>query len=618
MKASVVPVLALGLLLWGGVGCRKGEVAATPVPGLHGSSAPSLLLVTIDTWRWDYLGASGAGRVETPNLDRLAREGIYEREAVTPCPLTTPAHASIFTGLDLLHHGVLDCTGYRLGEGPATLAEALRSKGMKTAAFVAGETLKGRYGLDRGFDHYDDSGLEKRSRGDWLAAGRDGTSITEAVLAHLRAREASAPLFVWAHYYDLHLPHRARPGFDPLYPGDPYAAQVAFVDGEVGRLRAALEADAGRSWRVLVVGDHGEGLGDRDEDTHGMGLYRSTLHVPLILWPRPERPLLHPRPWGLVDLLPSLREWFGLEPGAGTDGESLFQQGRKDRRLTAVTIEPAVMFGVAPFKGIRQGRYQYLKDGSEELYDMEADPGQMNDLARSAGHRRALRSLRDAADGIWPPDWPAAGAETPAPLDEEERRNLQSLGYVSGRLPAGRTLRHAPIGRILLDRSLWDRAREETFRTRRGDALLSLLERLAGDYPDSAFLHKEYGVRLAQAGNLREAIRQMEEAVRLDPRDGAGLTNLGGLYLQDGRDGPAEDRLQEALTLDPTNATAHKNLGILYAKFRMDPVRASRHYREHLRLEPDSPDAPGIEAYLAVHPGPGDSGPGGAPGQVEP
>ena len=566
---------------------------------------PSLLIVTIDTWRWDYIGASGAGRVGTPVLDRLAREGVYEREAVTPCPLTTPAHASLLTGLDPLHHGVLDCTVYRLGGKPATLAELLRSAGRGTAAFVAGEPLKRRYGLDRGFDRYDDSGMGSRSRGDWLAAGRDGAAITEAVMGYIQAQKASAPLFVWAHYYDLHLPYRPRPGLDALYPHDPYAAQAAFVDGEVGRLRAALDADAGRRWRIVVTGDHGEGLGERNEDTHGMGLYRGTLHVPLIVWPRPERPLLHPRPWGLVDLVPTLREWFGLPRGRGEDGESLFGQGTGDRRLTAVSVEPTLLFGVAPFKGIRQGRYFYIKDGEEELYDLSADPAERNNLARGGAHRAILGALRAACDGAWPPSWPSAAPARPAPLKDEERRNLQSLGYLSGSVPSERSFRHASISRVLLDRSQWDRAREEAYRTGRGEGLNAMLARLVAEYPASALLHKEYGVRLAQAGDLKGAIREMETAVRLDPSGAAGLTNLGGLYLMDGRDALAETNLKKAVAIDPSNATAHKNLGILYAQFRKDPRQAVPHYREFLRLDPEDPSAPSIRKYLEEHPASG-------------
>lgn len=562
----------------------------------------SLLLVTIDTWRWDYIGASGSGKVITPALDRLAREGVYEREAVSPCPLTTPAHASLFTGLDVVHHGVLDCAAYRLREGPETLAEALRAKGLKTAAFVSGETLGRRYGLDRGFDVYDDAALAKRNRADWLAASRDGGAVTSAVLEYLEAGGDSSPLFIWVHYFDLHLPYRARPGLDPTYPRDPYAAQAAFVDGQIARLHSTLLADRRRSWRIVIVGDHGEGLGDKNEDTHGIGLYRATLHVPLIVWPKPDKPLRHPRPWGLVDLFPTVRAWFDLQSSPlAIDGDNLFDGGRGDRPLTAVSVESATMFGVAPVKGIRTGSYFYIRNGAEELYDLDNDPDEQKNLGRDQNRRGILESLRKIADSAWPRRWPWPALSMTAPLKDGELRNLRSLGYAAGPASSGGSFRHADLSKLLRDRSLWDKAREEAFRSGRPNALVDLLSRLTADYPDSVLLHKEFGVLLARAGRLREAITQMEEAVRLDPRDGTAQTNLGGLQLEAGRDELAESCLLKALDLDPTNPMAHKNLGILYAERRNDPIKAVEHYRAYLALDPASPDAATIQSYVNKH-----------------
>jgi arylsulfatase A-like enzyme/Tfp pilus assembly protein PilF len=589
-------VLLAAILL--SLGEAGGDPGAPPVRSA-GKGAPSLLVVTIDTWRWDYIGASGSGKVATPALDRLAREGVYEAEAVTPCPLTTPAHASLFTGLDPMHHKLWDCTSYRLDAGARTLAQALREKGFRTAAFVAGDTLKRRYGLDRGFDFYDDSGMDARSRGDWMSASRDGKAVTDAVLAHLKGAPPGGRLFVWAHYFDLHLPYRPRPGLDERYPKDPYAAQAAYVDGQVARLVAALNSDLGRSWRIVVVGDHGEGLGEKGEDTHGMGLYRATLHVPLIFWPKPEKPLAHAKPWGLVDLSPTLLAWFGLEGRPGADGEDLFRAGRADRILTAVTVEPTLMFGVTPFTGIRKGPHLYLRDGSEELYNLGADPRQARNLAKGGGVRPTLDPLRKLADRAWPPGWVQSALPPTLSASVQEMKDLQGLGYIGGPAPAAGSLKRASAAQVLADRSAWDRAREAAYRTKRGDDLLALYPRLVASYPSSGPLHKAYGTLLAQAGKAPEAIRELEQAVRLNARDGGSLTNLGGLYIQTGKPGPARVCLQKALELDPRDAIAHQNLGVLYAEILKDPSRAAEHYRAFLRLDPTSPDAPAARAFLA-------------------
>lgn len=562
---------------------------------------PSLLLVTIDTWRWDYIGASGSGKVETPSLDRLAREGVYEKEAVTPCPLTSPAHASIFTGLTPFRHGVWDCTSYSLHPKIPTLAEAFRGAGYRTAAFVAGETLKRRYGLDRGFELYDDSGMETRSRGDWMSSSRDGASVTEATLAFLRGQPTSAPLFIWAHYFDLHLPYRGRSTFTSRYPGDAYAAQVAFVDSQIARLMAVVEADPGRRWRIVVVGDHGEGLGEKGEDTHGMGLYRATLHVPLLLWPKPQAPLLHPKPWSLLDLFPTLARWSGLPARKNLDGEDLFGAGKGERALTAVSVEPALLFGVEPFTGVRRNRFLSLRGGFEEVYDLDADPGQARRLSPEEIAHPLLQSLRRLHGNLWPPKWFESKLAPTLVPSGEALRSLQSLGYLHGGAPASSRLTRVDMRKVLRDRSEWDRAREQAFLTKRGDKLLALYGRLVLDYPSSAPLHKAYGTLLAQAGRRADAIRQLEEALRLDARDAAAATNLGGLYLMEGKVVQAKTCLLKALELDPGNATVHQNLGVLYSQHLQDVASARKHFKLFLKLDPSSPEAPAARAYLEAH-----------------
>jgi arylsulfatase A-like enzyme len=216
-------------LLLTAAACGGGHETVTEGHGAPASGPPSLLLVTVDTWRWDYIGASGMGKVPTPALDRLARGGVYDAELETPCPLTTPSHATLFTGLLPLNHRILDCVSYSLPAELPTLAQAFKAKGYGTAAFISSQTLVRHFGLDRGFDHYDDGGMNRTSDSYWQTATRDGAITSAAALEYLKARAPTAPLFLWVHYFDLHIPHRARPAYDAKFP-NAYAAQVAFVD----------------------------------------------------------------------------------------------------------------------------------------------------------------------------------------------------------------------------------------------------------------------------------------------------------------------------------------------------------------------------------------------------
>lgn len=579
--------------------CRSNNgVASGPSSptGAGSGEQPSLLLLTIDTWRWDHIGASGAGKVQTPNLDRLAREGIYEPEAVTSCPLTTPAHASIMTGLGPMRHKVWDCTAYPLPDGIPTLAESFRKAGFTTAAFVASETLNRSFGLNRGFGTYDDVANRAGKTGDWWAASRDGAAVTDAFLAFLRKQKPQGPLFAWVHYYDAHLPYRTRPAFDGRYPRAPYASQVAFIDAEVGRVLSGLKGGS-REWRVVVVGDHGEGLGDRGEITHGIGLYRSTLHVPLIVYPRPEKPLVHPRPWGLVDIMPTLLEWYGLAAVGDRDGETLFLRGAPERALYAVSLLPTLFFSVDPARGIRRGSRFYLRHSNEELYDLEADPGEERDLHRLEVELPTLEVLRALCDRQWPKGWFSRLVPTRVGEDTESLKNLRSLGYISGAVPAAAKIRSADIRQVMRDHSDWEVAREETSATGKSDRLLALYPALLARYPDSFALHKDYGSFLGKAGRDREAIDQLEKAARIFPGDVVVLENLGSLYLNQGRADAARAALERSVELDPGRVGSQKNLGIVYLDYFKQPEKAIPHFKKYLEAGGDE-EAERVRAFL--------------------
>jgi len=576
---------------------RPSEIEHTTHSSAVATSPTSVLLVTIDTWRWDYIGVSGTGKVATPALDRLAREGVYEPEAETPYPLTTPAHASVLTGLLPLHHGILDVIGYNLAPGVPTLAEGFRSKGYATAAFVSSVTLDRRYGLDRGFQIYDQGNFHGVESTNLDLPERDGAETTAAALAYLAAQPSGAPQFLWVHYYDLHWPYRSRPSYEARYPGNPYAAETAFVDDEVARLVASLQADKGRTWSLVVVGDHGEGFFDHHEKGHGLALYRSTLHVPLIIWPKPVRPLGHARPWRLEDLDPTLREWCGLEPGHGQDGESLFSQGGRGRILPSLTLVPAIRYGVNPCLGIRRGPLMYIRHGVEELYNLETDPGETRDLSRDPGSQRDLATLRAACESTFPVDKLQAAADSFAPVSGTDLEGLRGLGYIGGFVPSLRNLQRADIRKVCDDAAAFDRAKEVYRHDRQAEPMRRAYENLIAGYPGGALFNQQFGSFLIRQGDRDAAARAFLQAIRLNPKDTTSLADLGGLELLKGNVQRAKVLYEAVLALDPNDPVAHKNLGIIYAEYVKDPVQAVAHYRRYLELAPDS-DAPLIREYI--------------------
>jgi|WetSurMetagenome_2_1015567.scaffolds.fasta_scaffold01903_4 choline-sulfatase len=582
--ARFLRAAALFLLpaLLGALACSSGR---SPAPK---SPPASLLLVTIDTWRWDYIGASGSGKAQTPNLDRLAGRGVYEREVMTPCPLTTPAHAILLTGLNPLDHGVLDCACFPLAREVPTLAEAFRAAGYQTGAFVSSVTLARRLGLDRGFDTYDDTGVRMRDASDLASARRTGEETTAAAATWLRNLPAARPCFLWVHYFDLHAPYDPIPEFDARFPGAPYAARAAYVDAQVGRLLEALGADRSRAWRVVVVGDHGESFGEHHETGHGFTLYRSTLHVPLVVDPRPSEPLRHAGPWSLADLSPTLRKWFDLPPAPRGDGESLFDRGSAERALPVLTLYPSFMFGVNPGLGVRRGRWLCLRQGSEELYDLGSDPDEEKNLARSPDSKTELKEMGLLFDAGFPAQRLQDLLHPQSQAPSRDLEALRGLGYVEGHPVDLVELQTAFIGDVLEDYKPVVASLAAFPKNRDWAATERAYRSFLARYPRGAEVWSQFGKLLLAHGNRKDAEAAFKNAARLNPRDAEALLDLGALSMDGGRTDEARVLLLQAENLNPQDARIQLDLGILFLSHLDRPADALPHLKRFLDLDPGS------------------------------
>ena len=264
--------------------CAAAAIAGCgSAPRQQTSTSPPkrIVLVTIDTWRSDALGASGSDRVKTPNLDAFARGGWYFPKAWSSATLTTPSHATLLTGLEPYRHGVRDNHGFRLSSSARTLALVLREKGYATAAFVSAHPLARISGLDNGFNVYDD----RCAPGDLLSVvprWRQGSETIEA--ARVWLLHAPERFFLWVHLYEPHDPYAPPEPHRSAYRAAPYFGEVAYTDELVGRLKTAL-GEAGRKDALWIIsGDHGEALHDHGEATHSLSVYDATARVPLIFW----------------------------------------------------------------------------------------------------------------------------------------------------------------------------------------------------------------------------------------------------------------------------------------------------------------------------------------------
>jgi choline-sulfatase len=489
-----------------------------------------LLVVTLDTTRADRLGAYGYAGAETPHLDRLAAEGFRFSEALTVAPVTLPAHASIWTGRLPPRHGVRNNAEFRLGDDESTLAEILRDQGYATAAFVSSFVLDRRYGLSQGFERYDDQ--VEAQEGPAFAASvleRRGDHTADSFLAWLATQQAGQKLFAWVHFFDPHAPYAPPPPFRERFE-DPYDGEIAFMDQQIGRLLAGI-AQQGRTEKtlVVVVGDHGEGLGEHGERQHAFFVYDSTMRVPLIVH-APKAlggpALVDGRVVSSIDLLPTLLELLAIrDPSPDRDGESwVGRPPRADREVYLESLVPYYDFGWAPLYARRGLRDKAILAPRRELYDLADDPGEAADLFPTARGDSRLR--RDALFQRLEEELSALdalpGQSDPAgDVPDEEKARLQALGYLGGAGPA-------PGGKLLDDPK--DRIGVH-------GALADANAALAAGRPD-----------LAE--------RLIRPALALSPRDRSALLLLGKLHLGEGRLNDAKKVLEDFSAVQPRSDVA--------------------------------------------------------------
>ncbi|HXA17473.1 MAG TPA: sulfatase-like hydrolase/transferase [Thermoanaerobaculia bacterium] len=402
-----VALLTTALVL---AGCHKETAVPPPLP------RPSILFVTLDTTRADAAGPEAVG-VTTPSFNALAARGRRYRWAYATVPQTLPSHTSMLTGLYPAGHGIHE-NARHLAETQPLLAERLHAAGYRTAAFVSAFALARRFGLARGFDTYDDD----QPAG---AAERTAKETTDRVIAFLRGSggggrgSESAPLFLWVHYYDPHYPYTPPEPFRSRYAAQPYYGEVAYMDEQLGRLAAAFEQQVKGPVAIVLAGDHGEGLGEHGEQQHGNLLYQATMHVPLVIIGPGVRHGIGETPVSTRRVFHTILDW------AGIDATNSLLRGDAEV-VVGEAMKPFLDFGWQPQVMAVEGNRKAILAGRLEVYDVAADPAEKHDLAAGASLSRSVRSALH--------DYPVPSMEArqnDANLNDEERRKLAALGYVS-------------------------------------------------------------------------------------------------------------------------------------------------------------------------------------------
>ncbi len=578
----------------------------------------NVLLVTIDTLRLDRVGAFGGRPGLTPNLDRLAAEGVRLTRAYSSAPLTLPSHASIMTAVSPPVHGLRANGLFRLGPQLPTLATVLKSAGYRTGAFVGAFVLDARFGLNRGFDVYDDRYGEKLAGDAAEGAERRAEDVVRPAAAWILGRDlgpgargstlqppvpspqspAPSPWFAWVHLYDPHEPYRAPEPFASQH--EPYDAEVAYADAMLGTLLADLRA-AGQLDRTLVIvaADHGESLGEHGERTHGVFVYDATMRVPWILWTGQiaEGSGLRPGTTSdalvrLIDLAPTALDLVGVGRPASFEGRSVIPSvaGTRDEApayLEAMDAHLTRMW--APLTAVATRDYKLIDLPIPELYDLRADPGEAtNRFARDASRARTLESLLRGLTRAFASRG-STGEKTT--LSADARQRLQALGYVASSADPGTRIHTEADDPKTLIGPANDLQRAVTvFNTGSRGPAMDAVRAIMQQHPRFTTAFGSYASMQRQTGDARGAIATLEDAARRGIADQSVMVVLAG-YLQEAGEAPKAVQVLEAVIAShPDYAEAYNSLGVMLTRLgQHDRARAA--LRKVLELDPTSAKA---------------------------
>lgn len=557
---------------------------------------PNLLLITIDTLRPDRVSCYTDRFLRTPNIDSLAEKGVVFERAFAHVPITLPSHASILLGLTPPRHGVRDNARFRVKPELTTLAEFLKAQGFSTGAFVGAFPLDSRFGLNQGFDYYDDA-FPTQPALPFTFSERRAEVVVNAAIKWLA--EQPGPWFGWLHLWDPHAPYLPPEAYLSRFKDDPYSAEVAYVDDQLGRLFSFLaERKEIAETIIILTADHGESLGEHGEITHSYFAYNSTLWVPLIISGPGIKPGRTADFVSHIDLFPTVCDLLELKKPAFLEGVSLqpLLQGKK-REMRPIYIESLDAYlnrGCAPLQGLISDGKKFLDLPVPELYDLNRDFDEKNNLAPQVDLKPYRQKLREMMAKM-----PEAGeVSATRPVDQATLRRLQSLGYIVSTqpqtkksygpeddlknfLPIQQKLERAIIFHDLEKKEEAVELLQQVISQRKNfssayiylahiyysqgkvqEALQVLAEAFRLNPLDHS-LAAAYGLFLVRERRYDEAIKVLEQAVNLYEEDPDVWDQLGIAFWRKGDYERARGAYEKALSLDPTHALVLSNLGAL-------------------------------------------------------
>ncbi len=560
----------------------------------------NVLLITVDTLRYDRISFFDTKHVKTPHMDALASRSAVFHRAFAHTPLTLPSHANILTGTTPLYHGISDNPGFKLEERFLTLAEYLRDSKYSTSAFIGSFPLDSRFGLAQGFDVYDDNYGVQRLYSLYFAERRAEEVIRPAIQWIENQQDR---WFSWIHLFDPHTPYAPPAPFDSVYADDPYSGEAAYTDRQLGVLFDYLKYKGlMENTLIFLTADHGEAFGEKDELFHSYFAYNSTMHIPLIVYIPGLQPASVHENAAHVDIFPTVCDVLGLKIPKHIQGESLIPliqgESRQNPEIYMESLSPYLTMGLAPLRGFIRGDQKFIDQPIKEVYDLKRDFAEIVNLADRADLPRLEKDLRKLEKKL-------EGKKTAQRLDNVEQdtlNKLRSLGYISTGVSQKKKkyTEQDDLKTVLpLQNKMHDAVKD--FRSNLPLAALAKLQEIVEARPDyvpafnrmgnlyyslgdtkravevfraglkanpkNLYLMSRLGLMLVEVQEFQEAINLLEYCTSHESTNPDHFIYLGVAHQKNGRYDQAMDNYKQALNLDKSNSTAYSNIGSVHLMY---------------------------------------------------
>jgi arylsulfatase A-like enzyme/Flp pilus assembly protein TadD len=577
-------ILFLFPLLWTKAAAYQEEDIKPPDDNLN------LIFIIIDTLRADHLGCYGYDNVETTAIDDLARKGFLFSHAYCQVPITFPSHVCIFTSTYPFYHGAKDNGRYIIDDGFITLAELLKQNDYSTAAFIGAYPLDSRFGLHQGFELYDDFINRRDQEAKRLVfAERKAADVLEPALKWLREKHQQK-FFLWLHFFDPHNPYSPPEPFRSKYKNSPYDGEIAYVDSIIKNLFVEMERlKIDRNTVIVLTSDHGEGLGEHEEETHGLLLYNSTLHIPLII-KVPQfsgMPTVIPNLVRSIDIMPTILDLLKIKkPDTQIQGNSILPLMLHKEKMNKTTFSyfetyyPQLNYNWSALRGMMSLEWKLILGPKPELYHLTSDHLELKNMYHQEKNKG--RELREIMEMTITENTTSVKPDVhQMELDAEARKKLKSLGYMASTSEnKGRPINPRDMMGIV---KMINQA-ASLYRTSNYQEAINAFNKILIKDEENIESLVYLGSCYQEINNLENAIDSFSHALDIDAKNSSILYKLSRCYFLKGDFDKAEEGFNKVIELERNNNLAIFHLGLI-AHFRGNIQEALEWFQRGLEID---------------------------------